>query len=139
MNHELSRREFLRKLTVVSSGVILAPLALKSALGASNDYVPAGNVKDFLPGVYRLVTLSNGTAVQIRRLPGRAVRFEALSAHCTHKGCVVAWEPKLKQFHCPCHGGLYDANGKNISGPPPAPLPKLATKVSKGVVMVSAS
>lgn len=139
MNSDLSRRDFLRKLTVVSSSVIIAPLALKRAFAASGEYLPAGNVNDFTPGVYRLVTLSNGVVVQVRRLAGRELRFEALSAHCTHKGCIVAWEPKAKQFHCPCHGGRYDADGKNIFGPPPSPLPKLAAKAVKGIVMVRAS
>lgn len=41
---------------------------------------------------------------------------------CSHKKCTVAWEPRKQLFECPCHDGLYDANGEVIDGPPPEPL-----------------
>ena len=136
MTNEFSRREFLRHIAVVSSAAVLVPMALDEAKAAPQSYLPAGNVRDFVPGVYHLERLSNGMVIQVRRTAAKQIGFEALSARCTHKGCTVLWEIAQKQFRCPCHGGRYDANGKNIAGPPPLPLPKLATKVVKGVVMV---
>jgi cytochrome b6-f complex iron-sulfur subunit len=46
----------------------------------------------------------------------------AFSAVCTHLGCLVKWEAAKSQFLCPCHMGHFDANGINVSGPPPSPL-----------------
>ena len=48
----------------------------------------------------------------------------ALSNTCTHMQCNVHWQEDLGQFLCPCHGGLYDMDGRNIGGPPPSPLPQ---------------
>jgi ubiquinol-cytochrome c reductase iron-sulfur subunit len=41
---------------------------------------------------------------------------------CTHLGCIPAYLPNDKIFHCACHGGEFDASGREIFGPPPSPL-----------------
>lgn len=46
----------------------------------------------------------------------------AFSRKCTDLGCLISWNGTKEQFICPCHNGIYDKNGKNISGPPPRPL-----------------
>lgn len=46
----------------------------------------------------------------------------AFSRRCTDLGCLVSWNRERQQFLCPCHRGVYDRNGTNISGPPPRPL-----------------
>ncbi len=48
--------------------------------------------------------------------------YRALSATCTHLGCTVQYRSDLRQIWCACHNGIYDLNGRNISGPPPRPL-----------------
>jgi cytochrome b6-f complex iron-sulfur subunit len=45
----------------------------------------------------------------------------AISAVCTHLGCVVAQDDK--GLVCPCHGSRFDVNGKPLSGPAPKGLP----------------
>jgi cytochrome b6-f complex iron-sulfur subunit len=55
--------------------------------------------------------------------------LEAYSLVCTHLGCIVIWKPEKKEFHCPCHDGLFDAHGRVISGPPPSPLERMKVKV----------
>lgn len=136
MNDRISRREFLSQLTVFGTAALLPSLA-GEAVAAPTSFVPVGKVSEFKIGAYKAVTLPSGAVIQIRRLPGRSPKFQALSAHCTHKGCLVSWMPADRQFHCPCHGGRFDADGKNVGGPPPSPLPSLPTKVVKGVVMVA--
>jgi isorenieratene synthase len=41
---------------------------------------------------------------------------EAISLTCTHQGCTVALAEDGK-FHCPCHGAVYDRDGKVLAGP----------------------
>jgi menaquinol-cytochrome c reductase iron-sulfur subunit len=54
---------------------------------------------------------------------------KVFSATCTHLGCQVLWDSEGKRFRCPCHGGVYDANGQVLDGPPPRPLTTLDVKV----------
>jgi cytochrome b6-f complex iron-sulfur subunit len=48
--------------------------------------------------------------------------FVALSAVCTHLGCIVKWSPDKGEFICPCHGGRFSNDGVVLGGPPPKPL-----------------
>lgn len=64
----------------------------------------------------------------------------ALSAACTHMGCIVQWHTSDRKFHCPCHGALFTADGavdkhsallRSLS-----PLPRLETRVEQGSIYV---
>jgi len=54
------------------------------------------------------------------RTPGGEIR--AFNAICTHTDCTVKYRPAEGDVFCSCHDGVYDLNGRNISGPPPRPL-----------------
>ena len=62
----------------------------------------------------------------------------ALSAECTHLGCLVPWDPIQKKFECPCHGSQYDARGSVIRGPAPGPLKlaKVSTEADTGKILL---
>lgn len=60
----------------------------------------------------------------------------AVSTTCTHLGCGVAWNAAKKAFLCPCHGGVYAADGRVLAGPPPRPLAKAPLVVAGGRVTV---
>lgn len=79
--------------------------------------------------------------------------FHAMSASCTHLGCTVKYSklnsPKqvelggeLKsidhEFHCPCHGSKFYADGTNYAGPAPKPLQayRVALSPDDGQLMV---
>lgn len=65
--------------------------------------------------------------------------FKAYLATCTHLGCTVSYNAGAKKIACACHGGQYDpATGKNVAGPPPAPLTPLKTEVADGELTVKA-
>ncbi|HYE79559.1 MAG TPA: ubiquinol-cytochrome c reductase iron-sulfur subunit [bacterium] len=61
---------------------------------------------------------------------------QVLSGTCTHLGCHVNWEDAKNKFHCPCHAGEYDAEGKVLAGPPPKPLAKLPARIEAGNLVV---
>jgi cytochrome b6-f complex iron-sulfur subunit len=66
--------------------------------------------------------------------------FFALSAICTHLGCMTAWKPELGIIACPCHGSKFTRDGVKIEGPAPKPLPWLQTSISdEGDLMVDRS
>jgi cytochrome b6-f complex iron-sulfur subunit len=58
------------------------------------------------------------------------------SATCSHLGCLVNYHKETHEFICPCHGGRYDLTGKNIAGPPPAPLTRLPSRTRDGMLYV---
>ncbi|MCL4309461.1 MAG: ubiquinol-cytochrome c reductase iron-sulfur subunit [Actinomycetota bacterium] len=63
--------------------------------------------------------------------------YAAFSLVCTHLGCIVKWEPQNFDFHCPCHGGKFNENGKNIAGPPPKPLTEWNITQEAGQIFVN--
>jgi choline dehydrogenase-like flavoprotein/Rieske Fe-S protein len=51
-------------------------------------------------------------------------QYRVFEGTCTHEGCFVDWVGAEGLFRCPCHTARFDADGLNVSGPPPAPLHK---------------
>ena len=61
----------------------------------------------------------------------------ALSAVCTHMGCILNYSKFRDRFECPCHGATFEKDGHptNYSSPL-SPLPSLQVRVAKGQVEV---
>jgi menaquinol-cytochrome c reductase iron-sulfur subunit len=70
------------------------------------------------------------TAVWLRR--GGELEFTAFGLNCTHLGCPVNWLQKAQLFLCPCHGGVYNADGSVAGGPPPLPLTQYHVRIVDG-------
>jgi cytochrome b6-f complex iron-sulfur subunit len=56
---------------------------------------------------------------------------------CTHLGCTVPWNKEEGQFHCPCHGSLFNRQGVVVGGPAPRPLDIMEVKVQGENVVVN--
>lgn len=95
----------------------LSPQA--SSGGGDQILVPRSEV---VPGKAHFFQYRGKPAVALQPSPGV---FVALSAVCTHLGCVVAWQEQAGEFQCPCHGGRFATDGKVLGGPPPKPLESL--------------
>ncbi|MFQ5677702.1 MAG: ubiquinol-cytochrome c reductase iron-sulfur subunit [bacterium] len=81
-----------------------------------------GNPADFPANTYK--TIPGKNVFVLRDQEG----FRALSAVCTHLGCIVSeaeWG-----FACPCHGSRFDKQGKVIGGPAPKALEWLKVGMS---------
>jgi cytochrome b6-f complex iron-sulfur subunit len=69
-------------------------------------------------------------------LQQKAGQFIALSAVCTHLGCIVKWLPDKDEFLCPCHGGRYSPTGEVLGGPPPKPLESYPVSVRDNEIVI---
>jgi len=145
------RRNFIKTaaLTGVAAVVTSVPLAtyliapsLKKGTGKWLDFGPA---EDLTPGSVEMLSyefmVKDGWLV----LPQRGFvwaktesrgKLLVFSSTCTHLACNVIWQEEEEIFVCPCHSGRFDANGKNIAGPPTKPLAVLEHKVEEGNLKV---
>lgn len=96
----------------------ITPVAAKRGVRES---VLVGQMGDFAQGTVKIVRVNKDPVLLIHTAAGQ---FRALSARCTHLGCVVQYqESPVPHFGCNCHGSQFDMNGVNTSGPAPRPLP----------------
>lgn len=132
-----SRRSFLGFLglgTIVAGFLGQMGIYVKS-LFPRTLYEPPRTIKVGKPGTFNDgLTFLKEERVFIHRQENR---FRAISAVCTHLGCTVnnypmsesemaetAYQEKYPwEFHCPCHGSKFRADGENFAGPAPKPLP----------------
>ena len=136
---ETDRRKFLASClggiaALAAAGVLyplyryLAPLADRqqnAKVTLSESEVKEGEAK--------FIQYAGSVAVLVRKQGGELV---ALSAVCTHLGCIVQWQKERQGFLCPCHGGQFSAEGAVLAGPPPKPLQKLPVAVANGIITV---
>ena len=145
---EPERREFIKKslisvLGLFGLGFLFSGIAVFSPSGGPKrkiaylpllpeDEVPRSGVKKS-----ELVYTVSGTERKTRLfLVSAGQKLTVLSATCSHLGCLVNYQKERREFVCPCHGGRYDLSGKNIAGPPPAPLTSLPFRIEQGTIMV---
>ncbi|HEX8028096.1 MAG TPA: Rieske (2Fe-2S) protein [Vicinamibacterales bacterium] len=127
-------------LAFVVGGAVVAP----SFTRRQSTWLPAADLAGLEEGTPKPVALriaraDGATEVIDRRVvylvrSGSEVR--ALDSTCTHLGCRTRFNADSGRIECPCHGGMYDATGKVIGGPPPSPLQALPTRVENDHVFV---
>jgi cytochrome b6-f complex iron-sulfur subunit len=139
-NAEFDRRAFFVKLGLGSLGIAAAGTAAFSYQFLSPNvlYEPSPIVNAGKPESYAVdsVTLDVNSGIYLVRTEKG---FFALSAVCTHLGCLTAWKPELGEhgiIACPCHGSKFYVRdpghipGEKIEGPAPRPLPWLEVSLS---------
>ncbi len=150
------RRRFMGRLCIALSavaavivgipvvGFILGPLIAPEkdvwrTVGGVDNFKPGETVKvSFLdPSPMTWAGVTAMTAAWLRRLDSGG--FVAFAVNCSHLGCPVRWLAKADLFMCPCHGGVYYADGEVAAGPPPRGLFKYPVRVREGKVEILAS
>ena len=141
-SNEISRRSALFKLGILINGATAAALAvpfvgyllspLRGRAGHGyKAWVSLGPLSQFPEGQTRLakfrdptVSPTDGQTAEtpcwVRHVAGES--FQVFAINCAHLGCPVRWFAQSGLFMCPCHGGVYYADGSLASGPPPRGL-----------------
>lgn len=105
-----------RKATVSGALELVAPFRLNELPHA------AGNPFDFAGKPCLVVLTPDGAKRMASGERMRADDVKAFNAICTHVDCTVKYRSDRGDIYCSCHEGVYDLNGRNVSGPPPRPL-----------------
>ncbi len=138
---DFERRGFLHKV-VGGVGAVVAASALYPV--AKFIIPPAKEVK-------QVNELNVGKASEVADGTGKIFQFNedkvivvnkggsltAVSAICTHLGCLVHWENGAGELACPCHGAKYKQTGEIISGPQPKPLKQYKAKIDGDSIIIS--
>lgn len=161
----VTRRRFMTGGALAAGGIATAVFGLPSlgfALGPlfednTNDrWQAVGPESDFNPSTYVPVVANmvpgageaGKTTIYIRKHnPKRdqpspsdkgkePLPYVAITTRCAHLGCPVRYYHAPESFVCPCHGGVYDFQGKVTGGPPVRPLDRFYTRVVNGMVEV---
>jgi menaquinol-cytochrome c reductase iron-sulfur subunit len=127
-----------------SVGFALAPVLTEEEV----IWNPVGDLGDFDNETYKPVIITivedigetGKSTAYVRKgnsdLDEDPESYVAISTRCAHAGCPVRFVEAAANFICPCHGGVYDFQGKVIGGPPVRPLDRFQTRIEDGVVEV---
>jgi cytochrome b6-f complex iron-sulfur subunit len=119
-------RRTLLKGGAAGSLLLTLPFACNNgAVSPPTGPVVAGNVSAVAVGTLIAVP---GEAVILGR---DANGLYAMSAACTHAGCMVGptTASGVEELYCPCHGSVFDTNGEVTRGPARTPLPHFQVDV----------
>ena len=156
----VTRRRLMEGTALAAGGIATAAFALPAlgfALGpvledtSRENWQSVGPEVDFNDESYvpRVINASpeigdpGKTTVYIRRFAqgkddarNKDQPYVAVSTRCAHLGCPVRYIQASQKFVCPCHGGVYDFEGKVAGGPPVRPLDRFYTRITDGTVEV---
>jgi menaquinol-cytochrome c reductase iron-sulfur subunit len=153
---DLSRRTFLMNLGIALNAIVAVAIAtpvvaylLGPVLKRRQylDWIAIGNVDDFAVGETTLATFTNpysnpwdGATAKVPAWVRRTGTndFTVFAINCAHLGCPVRWFKESQLFMCPCHGGVYYADGSRASGPPERGLFTYEVKLENGKLMIHA-
>jgi len=153
-----SRRAFFLKLGIALNALaavvlgvpivryVLSPLTRERRPGYES-WLSLGPVEQFPTGQTRFATYRNpvvnawdgetaNIGCWVRHIDGE--QFQVFAINCAHLGCPVRWFQQSGLFLCPCHGGVYYADGSRASGPPERGLFEYAYKIESGSLHIKA-
>jgi len=158
-----------RRALLTGGAAIAASLVAGAGAGAAIEHARVGSANnqtdpyggrflgDNVPTTWHLVTTvaslgDNAVRFAADTVVGYVIRDDgdggdpdkgkiiAISAACTHMGCIVQWQDSDRKFHCPCHGGIFTEYGKVDNDAWGVrylyALPRLKTKIENGNVYV---
>ena len=131
------RRDFLTRIGVgactaaaVGSGLVTLDFLKPKVLFEPPTTFRAGSPSDYPDGTVRF---NKEQKAYVIGCPGGVY---ALSAVCTHLGCITRFLSDQNVIACPCHGSRFDMEGNVVEGPAPRPLPWLEVGIDPSGLLV---
>lgn len=127
-------------------GYFVGPLRRRAGI-VGDGFYEVGALADIPIGHWRLMSLEmiheDGWkrtrvrhSVWVKRRGEGDREITVLSSICPHLGCPINWIADQSQFFCPCHGGIFDTDGRHTGGPPPRAMDPLEYEVRAGRLWV---
>jgi len=113
---------------------VLRYLVPPASADLGSNTVVAAKVGDLKPNSGKVFRFGNQPGLLVLDSSGQ---YHAMSAVCTHLSCTVQYRSDQHVVWCACHNGVYDLNGRNVSGPPPRPLALYEVHVQGDDIVVS--
>jgi cytochrome b6-f complex iron-sulfur subunit len=142
VDQPVSRRGFFKYAllgfsALATAGGVLTPIVAylwppRQASAAGGGRVEVAATEDLPVGTGEVYSVNNKPVIVINTAEG----YKALSATCTHLGCILFWNEQREVIACPCHEAYFNTNGAVISGPPPSPLEEYRVQVEDGQIYV---
>ena len=138
-----SRRGFINWILGTSLGglilAVLYPVSRYLVPPAAGESTAASVTLSMKP---EDIPANSGQIFKFGNQPGILVRtpsgeLRAFAASCTHLACIVQYREDLSRVWCACHNGHFDLNGRNVQGPPPAPLEAYVVNVRGDEIVIS--
>lgn len=152
----VTRRTFLMNVGIALNAAVALAIAtpvvaflLGPVIRRKNylQWISLGAAAEFPVGQTKLVTFlnpfSNAWDGETAKIPAYVRcsapgQYTVFAINCAHLGCPVRWFSESQLFMCPCHGGVYYADGSRASGPPERGLFTYQVKVEDGKLMIDA-
>jgi quinol---cytochrome c reductase iron-sulfur subunit, bacillus type len=144
-----TRRRFLSWVNIAAGGVISLIVGVPAVAYLLEPIIKSppqvwedlGPVSEYAVGETKLVSFqdvgsvpwsgkTSKGAVYVRQDPEGV--FVVWAENCTHLGCPLNWLPRAGIFECPCHGGVFYADGSVAAGPPPHPMFRHQVRIQGG-------
>lgn len=129
---DISRRDFLSDVAAGALGIagLGAMVVTYRYLSPNALFEPSTTFRAGNPDLYPVnsVTFDQDQQVYIVRTQEG---FYAVSAVCTHLGCITQWKPEANLIACPCHGSKFKSDGTKVEGPAPRSLPHFSITLTQ--------
>jgi cytochrome b6-f complex iron-sulfur subunit len=142
LDEPVSRRGLLKYLllgfsALATAGGVLTPIIAylwppRTAAAEAGGRVAVASTADLPEGKGEVFSVNNKPVIVIHAPDG----FVAVSATCTHLGCIVFWNEQRQVIACPCHEAYFNTTGAVVSGPPPSPLESYRVQVEGDQIYV---
>lgn len=112
--HEWLEAYNARRFTPVESAGKFVKHNLEVGKHYISGLIRSGEIKDVEAGEGKVINYKGNKYAVSRDISGK---LTALSAFCTHMGCVIEWNKDEHTWDCPCHGSRFEPTGELIEGP----------------------
>ncbi len=126
----IGRRDFLNEIAAGALGIAAAGAAVVTIQYLSPNvlFEPPTSFRIGTPDNFPVDSMTYFADQQVY-VARTSMGIFAVSAVCTHLGCITQWKPELEMIACPCHGSRFNRDGTVVHGPAPRPLSHFAVRL----------